>query len=104
MATYLPLAQTFLSSNGPAILWGLLVWNAIVFMIYGHDKIKAEHGAWRTSESTLLNFAFIGGSLGALLACQLFRHKVRKASFFNNLIGIATFHMVLVGAFIGLTL
>lgn len=101
---HLAIANGVIDAHGETILWALLVWNAIVFIIYGIDKMKAESGAWRIPESALLTYAFFGASPGALLACQLFRHKIRKASFFNSLITIAVIHMVLAGVYIGLSL
>ena len=59
----------------------LLLVNLLVFALYGIDKLKAKKGAWRIPESTLLLVAFLGGSLGALLGMELFRHKTKHAKF-----------------------
>lgn len=91
-----------ITTHSTEIALALLVWNATVFMVYGFDKIKAENGTWRTPERTLLTYAFWGASPGALLACQLFRHKLRKARFFDRLMRIAIVQVVLAGLFIGL--
>lgn len=61
---------------------GLLVYlaavNVLTFFAYGGDKLRAKtEGARRTPEKTLLGLAVIGGSLGALLGMQVFRHKTR---------------------------
>lgn len=61
---------------------GLLVYlaavNVLTFFAYGDDKRRAKtEGARRTPEKTLLGLAVIGGSLGALLGMQVFRHKTR---------------------------
>ena len=48
-------------------LYYLIAINLITFFAFGIDKRKAEKGAWRTKESTLLGLAAIGGSVGALL-------------------------------------
>ena len=59
----------------------LLLVNVLAFALYGIDKLKAKKGAWRIPESTLLLVAFLGGSLGALLGMELFRHKTKHAKF-----------------------
>ena len=52
--------------------------NILTFCVYGADKRRAKRqGARRTPEKTLLGLAAIGGSLGALLGMQVFRHKTR---------------------------
>ena len=64
--------------------WILLILaavNLLAFALYGVDKVKAKKGAWRIPESTLLLVAFLGGSLGALLGMELFRHKTKHAKF-----------------------
>ena len=56
----------------------LLIWNVIIFLIYGIDKFKARRGAWRIPEKYLLSFAFFCGGFGAWLAGITFYHKTRK--------------------------
>lgn len=52
--------------------------NILAFFAYGDDKRRAKiQGARRTPEKTLIGLAVIGGSLGALLGMQVFRHKTR---------------------------
>ncbi len=63
------------------ILLLLAAVNLLAFFLYGADKLKAKKGAWRIPEATLLLVAFLGGSLGALLGMELFRHKTRHAKF-----------------------
>ena len=60
------------------ITFALLIWNLLVFMIYGIDKSKAKRGAWRIPEKYLLSFAFLCGGFGAWLAAITFHHKTRK--------------------------
>ena len=60
------------------ITFAILIWNLLVFMIYGIDKSKAKRGAWRISEKYLLSFAFLCGGFGAWLAGITFHHKTRK--------------------------
>ena len=55
--------------------------NLLSFALYGIDKLKAKKGAWRIPEATLLLVAFLGGSLGALLGMELFRHKTKHVKF-----------------------
>ena len=60
------------------ITFALLIWNLIIFLIYGIDKFKARKGAWRIPEKYLLSFAFLCGGFGAWLAGIVFLHKTRK--------------------------
>ena len=55
-----------------------LIWNVMVFLIYGIDKSKARRGAWRIPEKVLLTIALICGGFGAWLAGIAFHHKTRK--------------------------
>ena len=55
--------------------------NVITFAIYGIDKWKARKNKWRISEAALLIWAFLGGSPGALLGMQIFRHKTKHWKF-----------------------
>lgn len=59
----------------------LLIVNMIAFLLYGIDKRKAVRGAWRIPEATLILFAAIGGSAGALLGMLVWHHKTRKWKF-----------------------
>lgn len=55
--------------------------NLLAFFIYGSDKLLARAHARRVRERTLLILAILGGSAGALLAIQIFRHKTKKPLF-----------------------
>jgi uncharacterized membrane protein YsdA (DUF1294 family) len=59
----------------------LVVYNLVVFIVYGIDKASARANARRVPEKTLLLLALCGGSIGALLGMSFFRHKTRKGSF-----------------------
>ncbi|WP_308780218.1 DUF1294 domain-containing protein [Pseudolactococcus insecticola] len=59
----------------------LVIWNLVVFVIYGEDKRRAKRGLWRISEKTLLLSAVLFGGIGALLAGHVFHHKTRKVYF-----------------------
>jgi uncharacterized membrane protein YsdA (DUF1294 family) len=63
------------------IYWYLVVINIVVLVVYGGDKLFAKLGKWRVPEKILLLFALLGGSIGALLAMQIFRHKTRHLKF-----------------------
>ena len=58
-----------------------LFWNLIVFLLYGADKHKAQTGAWRIPEKTLLLCAFFLGGAGAWAGMKVFRHKTKHNSF-----------------------
>lgn len=60
------------------------------------DKRAAQRNAWRVSERMLLTFALAGGSLGALVACHVHRHRTRKEPFRTLLLVIIAFHVGLV--------
>ena len=66
-------------ANAP--LYYLLVINILTFAVYGIDKRKAKQGSWRISEATLLRLAVIGGTIGALLGMQVWRHKTLHLKF-----------------------
>ncbi len=63
------------------LIWYLLVVNVLTFVVYGIDKWKARRERWRVPEATLLVLAAAGGSVGAWVAMQLFRHKTQKKKF-----------------------
>ncbi|VQX62099.1 membrane protein [Streptococcus pneumoniae] len=43
----------------------LLIWNVIIFLIYGIDKFKARRRTWRIPEKILLILALTCGGFGA---------------------------------------
>ena len=63
------------------ILFYLLAVNLLTFVTYGIDKYKARHNHWRVREASLLLLAALGGSIGALLAMKMFRHKTQHKKF-----------------------
>ena len=63
------------------ILLLLVAVNLVSFTLYGLDKLKAKKGLWRIRESMLLLIAALGGSVGALLGMEVFRHKTKHWQF-----------------------
>ena len=63
------------------ILLLLVAVNLVSLTLYGLDKLKAKKGLWRIRESTLLLIAALGGSVGALLGMEVFRHKTKHWQF-----------------------
>ena len=59
----------------------LIIINAAGFLFMLIDKRKAQKDLWRIPERTLLGIALFGGSLGTLLAMNLFRHKTKHDKF-----------------------
>lgn len=59
----------------------LLVINIVTFFYFGLDKLKSQLQHCRISEKILWILSAIGGSVGALLAMNFFRHKTKKLSF-----------------------
>jgi uncharacterized membrane protein YsdA (DUF1294 family) len=59
----------------------LLVVTVAAFAVYGWDKLCAKRGMWRVPERILLLLALLGGSVGALAAMAIFRHKTLHLKF-----------------------
>ncbi|ADR34470.1 protein of unknown function DUF1294 [Sulfuricurvum kujiense DSM 16994] len=55
-----------------------LLFNLFTFFVFGYDKYLARSNRRRVSEKTLLNLALCGGSVGAVFAQKIFRHKSTK--------------------------
>lgn len=78
-----------------AIISGiLLTLNLLTFIIYGIDKFKAKKAKWRIPESTLLLLAVIGGSIGAWLGLQVWRHKTQHKKFYIGIPMILTLQVI----------
>ena len=73
----------------------LIFINIVTFLVYGIDKWKAKQGSWRISEATLLMLAVIGGTIGALLGMQVWRHKTMHKKFKYGLPLILLAHIAL---------
>lgn len=75
--------------------------NIMTFFYFGLDKIRAiAGGKTRIPEKTLFILIGIGGSIGALAAMNVFRHKTKKTSFHLILAGIIVIHLLLIILFI----
>ena len=73
----------------------VLIWNVIVMLIYGVDKLMAKMGKRRVSEDALLLCAFLLGGCGAIFGMVLFNHKTSKMKF-RILVPLATIIGVMV--------
>ncbi|MGP8539827.1 DUF1294 domain-containing protein [Pseudomonas protegens] len=63
----------------PLIAYGAV--SLLAFLVYWHDKRRAQAEGRRTPENVLHALELAGGWPGALLAQQLLRHKTRKVSY-----------------------
>lgn len=83
----------------PLWLWLILylvIVNAMTSALFAWDKLCAMEQRWRVPESSLLIWSFLGGSLGAKISQQVFRHKTHKQPFGRNLNGIVVFQVLVV--------
>lgn len=55
-----------------------VLFNLVTFFVFGYDKYLARTNRRRISERTLVSLAMMGGSVGAVFAQKIFRHKSRK--------------------------
>lgn len=58
-----------------------LLWNLVVFVVYGIDKLKAKAGAFRIPERVLITLAAAFGAVGAWAGMKTFRHKTQTPKF-----------------------
>lgn len=73
--------KAFLTNHITAVLVYLCAVNLIAFIAYGIDKRRARKNRWRIPEITLIMFAAIGGSIGALVGMFFWHHKTKKIKF-----------------------
>ena len=78
-----------------ALIIYVAVVNVTAFLMYGIDKWNAKHGLRRIPEKILLGIAVTGGSIGAYVGMQLFRHKIRKPKFYIGVPVILAVQVVL---------
>ncbi len=55
-----------------------ILFNLITFAVFGYDKYLARTNRHRISEKNLLILGLMGGSVGAIFAQKIFRHKSQK--------------------------
>lgn len=55
--------------------------NVLAFLVFGYDKQQARKKRWRVPEKTLFLLAMLGGSIGAWIGMQTFRHKTKHWTF-----------------------
>ena len=80
-----------LIGGSAGILWAILLFDRkavkdnmmsrVFIACYAVDKVNAADHRSRIRIVTLLGLAFVGGSVGSLLAMYLLRHKTRKNYF-----------------------
>ena len=78
----------------------LVVMNAAAFVMMGADKRRARKGRWRIPEKALFAAALAGGSAGAILGMQIFRHKTRHWYFVWGMPAILALQLVLFCRFV----
>ena len=96
-------AEVFASSHRTLLLY-LTAINLLTLLLFLWDKLSALRSGERIPEAVLLFAALFGGSAGALLGMDLFRHKTQSAHFLFgvpmalalNLLGLLS---LLVGVF-----
>ncbi|MBP3353380.1 MAG: DUF1294 domain-containing protein [Bacteroidales bacterium] len=59
----------------------LVAINLTAYILYAIDKYKSKRQKWRISEKALIIVALVGGSVGALFAMKMFRHKTKHKKF-----------------------
>ena len=59
----------------------MMIWNLLVFFLYGWDKLCAKQHWRRIPESVLLSVAFLAGSFGAMFGMIVWNHKTSKPKF-----------------------
>lgn len=73
--------KDFLTDHITAVLVYLCIVNLAAFIAFGIDKRRAKKHRCRIPELTLIMFAAIGGSIGALVGMFFWHHKTRKLKF-----------------------
>jgi uncharacterized membrane protein YsdA (DUF1294 family) len=73
-----------------------LIVSLVSFVVVGCDKYFARNHKKRITETTLLTWSFIGGSVGTRIGMWAFKHKTSKRSFLWKLYGIILFQLLLV--------
>jgi len=82
------------------LLFYLGIINVVAFISFAIDKMNAKNHKSRIRIVTLLGLAFIGGSLGGILAMYLLHHKTKKDYFAVGIPLIMVMQLVLAFYFI----
>ena len=77
------------------LLFWLIFVNVLALILFGLDKYRARHRQWRIPEFLLFLVALLGGSLGAVIGMDLFRHKTRHTRFHRGLPLLFFLHFIL---------
>ncbi|BBI35348.1 DUF1294 domain-containing protein [Cohnella abietis] len=77
-----------------SIIWALI--NFITFFVFAHDKSQAKRRGRRVPERTLFLLAAVGGSVGAIVAMRVLRHKTKHLTFVIGMPAILVIQVALV--------
>ena len=73
------------------VFTAFIVLNLFTLVLFGVDKYLAIHNRYRISEKNLLFLTILGGSIGAISAQKLFRHKTKKFKYILWVIALIQF-------------
>ncbi|MDG6224336.1 MAG: DUF1294 domain-containing protein [Candidatus Thermoplasmatota archaeon] len=91
----------YLTPLGPMLSW-IAASSATALALYAIDKGASLANKRRVPESLLLLLPLLGGFSGSLAGMFLFRHKIRKRSFWTvNLFAALMWCVLLLWAFLG---
>ncbi|MDD1771110.1 MAG: DUF1294 domain-containing protein [Methanomassiliicoccales archaeon] len=74
-----PMSTTMMVFLVIAVIAVLLL-NAVSFLLYRSDKLRASKGEWRVPENRLLLVSLLG-PFGAYYSMKRYRHKTKKLKF-----------------------
>lgn len=75
-------------------LFYLMLVNYVSFTLVRIDKVRAQEGRERIPERNLLLISAFGGSFGAYLAMNRYRHKTKKQPFRYYFFAIVFIQMI----------
>ena len=59
----------------------VIIWNILIFFLYGWDKFSAKQSWRRIPEDALIWIPFLLGGWGALFGMVIWNHKTSKMKF-----------------------
>ena len=80
----------------------LFALNIVTLVLFGIDKYLAIHNRYRISEKSLLFLTIIGGSIGAISAQKLFRHKTIKFKYVLRIIILVQITVITIALYFSL--